>query len=151
MDAMKVLVTGAAGFIGSTVALALLDAGEQVVGLDDLSRGPADFLRHFPSYLGDVADESLIAAVFAEHPDISAAVHCAARTVVTESMADPLGYYRSNVAATIGFVRQLLVHGCHRLIFSSSAAVYGTVPDPVITERTPAQPENPYAVSKLMV
>lgn len=148
---MKVLVTGAAGFIGSTVALALLDAGEEVVGIDNLSRGPEAFLRHFPSYVGDVADGPLLARIFAEHPDITAAVHCAARTMVTESIADPLGYYRANVAATIAFVEHLLGHRCTRLLFSSSAAVYGTVTDPVITEQTPPAPQNPYAATKLIV
>ena len=148
---MKVLVTGGAGFIGSTVALALLDAGIDVVALDDLSRGPAAFLRHYPSYVGDVADPRIVDRIFAEHPDISAAVHCAARTVVTESLADPAGYYRSNVGKTIDFVSLLLSHGCRRLIFSSSASVYGTTSEPVITERTPPRPASPYARSKLIV
>lgn len=148
---MKVLVTGAAGFIGSTVALALLDAGDEVVGLDDLSRGPAAFLRHFPSFVGDAADNALLQRIFAEHPDISAAVHCAARTMVTESITDPVGYYRANVATTIAFLDHLLARGCTRLVFSSSAAVYGTVSDPVITEQTATDPQNPYAAGKLMV
>lgn len=148
---MKVLVTGGAGFIGSTVALALLDAGAEPVVLDDLSRGPAAFLRHFPSYAGDVADAALVAQIFTEHPDISAAVHCAARTVVTESLADPAMYYRANVGKTIDFVSLLLAHGCSRLIFSSSASVYGTTPEMLISETTPPRPASPYATSKLIV
>lgn len=148
---MKVLVTGGAGFIGSTVALALLDAGAEPVVLDDLSRGPAAFLRHFPSYVGDVADPAVIDQIFTDHPDVVAAVHCAARTVVAESIADPATYYRENVGKTIDFVTHLLAHGCHRLIFSSSAAVYGTAPDRVITERAHPRPASPYATSKLIV
>jgi UDP-glucose 4-epimerase len=148
---MKVLVTGGAGYIGSTVALALLDSGDQVVVLDDLSRGPAGFLRHYPNYVGDIADPALVARIFNEHVDIDAVIHCAARTVVAESLEDPMTYYRENVAKTIEFVDQLVVHGCRRMIFSSSAAVYGTTPDRVITEQTPAQPASPYAVSKLIV
>jgi UDP-glucose 4-epimerase len=148
---MKVLVTGGAGFIGSTVALALLDAGAEPVVLDDLSRGPAAFLRHFPAYVGDVADPGVLARVFAEHPDIEAAVHCAARTVVTESLADPAMYYRANVGKTIDFVANLVSLGCHRLIFSSSASVYGTTHEQVITEATPVRPQSPYATSKVIV
>jgi UDP-glucose 4-epimerase len=148
---VKVLVTGGAGFIGSTIALALQDAGDEAVVLDDLSRGPAAFLRHFPSYVGDVADRRLLDQVFADHPDIVAAVHCAARTVVTESLQDPATYYRENVGKTIDFVTNLLGHGCRRLIFSSSAAVYGNAPERVITERSAVRPASPYATSKLIV
>jgi UDP-glucose 4-epimerase len=148
---MKVLVTGGAGFIGSTIALALLDAGDEPIVLDDLSRGPAAFLRHFPHYVGDVADAVVLKRIFAEHPDIGAAVHCAARTVVTESLADPATYYRANVGKTIDFVAHLLDHRCERLIFSSSASVYGTTPDRVLTESTPVRPASPYATSKLIV
>ena len=148
---MKVLVTGGAGFIGSTIALALLDAGAQPVVLDDLSRGPAAFLRHFPSYVGDVADPAIVGRIFADHPDIAAAVHCAARTVVTESLADPAMYYRANVGKTVDFVSLLLEHGCSRLIFSSSASVYGTTTELLISETTPPRPQSPYAMSKLIV
>jgi UDP-glucose 4-epimerase len=148
---VKVLVTGGAGFIGSTVALALQDAGDEAVVLDDLSRGPAAFLRHFPSYVGDVADGALLSRIFTDHPDIEAAIHCAARTVVTESLEDPATYYRENVAKTIDLVTHLLGHGCRRLIFSSSAAVYGTTRDRVITESSQVRPASPYANSKLIV
>jgi UDP-glucose 4-epimerase len=148
---MKVLVTGGAGFIGSTVALALLDVGAQPIVLDDLSRGPAAFLRQFPGYVGDVADPAVLDRIFADHPDIDAAVHCAARTVVTESLADPAMYYRANVGKTIDFVTQLIAHGCHRLIFSSSASVYGTTHEQLITEATPVRPQSPYASSKVIV
>jgi UDP-glucose 4-epimerase len=148
---MKVLVTGGAGYIGSTVALALLDGGDQVIVLDDLSRGPAGFLQNFPNYVGDIADGALIGRIFTEHPDIDAVIHCAARTVVAESLEHPMIYYRENVAKTIEFVDHLLRHGCRRLIFSSSAAVYGTAPDRVITEETPVRPASPYAMTKLIV
>jgi UDP-glucose 4-epimerase len=148
---MKVLLTGAAGYIGSTIAAALHDAGDEPVLLDDLSRGCAAFLAPHPSYVGDIADGGLIARIFAEHPDIRIAVHCAARTVVTDSLADPLGYYRENVAKSIQFVHSLLTHGCTRLIFSSSAAVYGGASTSIVTEQSPLAPASPYATSKIMV
>lgn len=148
---MKVLVTGGAGYVGSTVALALLDAGVQPVVLDDLSAGRAEFLRWFPHYVGDVADRDVLDSVFAEHPDIEIAIHCAARTVVSESLADPLTYYRENVAKTVQFVEALLALGCPRLIFSSSAAVYGSAPTRVVTEDAAVSPASPYAMSKVMV
>ena len=148
---MKVLITGGAGYIGSTVASAFLDAGDEVVVLDDLSRGAADFLRDRPAYLGDIADAALLERIFAEHGDIALTVHCAARTVVPESITDPLGYYEANVAKTIALLANLRRLGCSRLINSSSAAVYGRTDEWVVTEASPVRPDSPYGRSKLMV
>lgn len=89
---MKVLITGGAGYIGSTVASACLDAGIHPVLLDDLSTGRAEFTTDRPFYQGDIADGTLIDRVFADHPDIQAVVHCAALIVVPDSVADPAGY-----------------------------------------------------------
>jgi UDP-glucose 4-epimerase len=148
---MKVLVTGAAGFIGSTVAAALHDAGDVPVVLDDLSKGSPSFLNGYPAYIGDCADPAVLARIFDDHPDIDVAIHCAACTIVPESIIRPLTYYSQNVAKTISLVEQLLAHGCTRLIFSSSAAVYGAAPAPVVTEDSPTNPGNAYGASKLMV
>lgn len=148
---MKVLVTGGAGFIGSTVALALADNGDLPVLLDDLSAGDADFLRTFPHYVGDVADPALVRRIFREHPDIAVTVHCAARTVVAESIERPLEYYAANVGKTVQLLDALIANGCTRLVFSSTAAVYGTTADQLITEDTPARPETPYARTKAIV
>ncbi|HTZ43858.1 MAG TPA: UDP-glucose 4-epimerase GalE [Jatrophihabitans sp.] len=148
---MKVLVTGGAGYIGSTVALALHDNGDHPILLDDLSRGQPERMRLFPCYVGDIADPVLLDRIFADHPDLEVVIHCAARTVVSESLTDPVGYYRENVAKTVRLVDELLRHGCTRLLFSSSAAVYGPTPPLVVTEETPVRPRNPYATSKLMV
>jgi UDP-glucose 4-epimerase len=148
---VKVLVTGGAGFIGSTVALALGDNGDQPVLLDDLSAGDADFLRTFPHYVGDVADAELIRRILREHPDIEVTVHCAARTVVAESIERPLEYYTANVGKTLQLLDALIANGCTRVVFSSTAAVYGTTEDQLITEDTPARPETPYARTKVIV
>lgn len=147
---MKVLITGGAGFIGSTIASALLDAGNLPVILDDLSKGRPGFLDGRSSYIGDVADPALLDQIFDEHPDIEITIHCAARTSVPESLADPLTYYRHNVAKTVLLVEALLAHDCRRLIFSSSAAVYGHTTERVVTERSSPAPPTPYARSKLM-
>lgn len=147
---MKVLVTGAAGYVGSTVVSALLDAGDRPIGVDDLSVGRPDFLTGAPHYLGDIADPVLLARIFAEHPDIGMAIHCAARTVVADSARDPVGYYAANVAKTVALLEALLRHECHRLIFSSSAAVYGNSATPVVTEESPVDAVSPYASTKLM-
>lgn len=97
LTAMKVLITGGAGYIGSTVATACIDAGIDVVVLDDLSTGMRAFGEGRNLYVGDIADAELVRRIMTEHPDIDAVVHCAARIVVPESVADPLGYYDANV------------------------------------------------------
>jgi len=148
---MKALVTGAAGYVGSTVVSALLDAGDDVVALDDLSRGPARFVERVPHYVGDVADAGLLAAVFAEHPDIEIVIHCAALTLVSDSTAEPLRYYRENVVKAVALFDTLLALGCTRVIFSSSAAVYGSSPPPLVAETAPTEAASPYAATKLMV
>src|SRR6185312_5919552 len=107
---MKVLVTGAAGYVGATVVSALLDAGDEVVGLDDLSRGRRDFLTRIPHIIGDIADPAVHTRLFTEHPDVATVVHCAARTIVDDSVADPLTYYRVNVAKTIELLDAMIGH-----------------------------------------
>ena len=148
---MKALITGGAGYVGSTVASALLDAGDEPVIVDNLTKGDAAFLHDRIGYVGDVGDRRLLARIFAEHPDIDVAIHCAARTIVSESLVDPLGYYRENVAKSVELVDGLLAHGCTRLVFTSSAAVYGAIGTRVATEQSPLLPETPYATSKVMV
>src|SRR5690606_24800146 len=148
---MKVLVTGGAGYIGSTIASACLDAGIEPVILDNLVAGRREFTegRHF--YEGDIADGELIDRIFADHPEIEATVHCAALIVVPESVTDPLRYWHSNVAKTIALVEHLLRHRCHRLLFSSTAAMYGTGEDFAVDEASPIAPSSPYARTKAAV
>jgi UDP-glucose 4-epimerase len=148
---MKVLVTGGAGYIGSTVVSALIDAGDEPVVVDDLSRGSAEFLRDIPHVVGDIADPAVLDQVFDEHPGVRTAIHCAARTIVSDSVLDPLSYYRENVAKTVYLVDGLLYRGCERVIFSSSAAVYGSTDTPVVTEEAPLRPASPYGRTKVLV
>jgi UDP-glucose 4-epimerase len=148
---VKVLITGGAGFIGSTVASACLDDGIEPVLLDNLVNGRVEFAhgRHF--YGGDIADGDLLNRIFTEHPDIDATVHCAALAVVPESVRDPLGYWQANVARTISLVTHLLRNGSHRLLFSSTAALYGVGEDFAVDEESATDPASPYARTKAAV
>jgi len=145
---MNVLITGGAGFIGSTVASACLDAGICPVILDSLATGRREFAADRVFYAGDIADGLLVDRIFAEHPDIYAAVHCAALIVVPDSVADPVGYWRANVAKSLEFAGHLLRNGCERLIYSSSAAIYRAGDDLTVDEDSPVDPQSPYARTK---
>ncbi|MFJ2186947.1 UDP-glucose 4-epimerase GalE [Kitasatospora sp. NPDC087861] len=147
----KVLITGGAGFIGSTVASALLDQGITPVILDDLSKGRAEFVEGRVFYQGDIADAALLDRIFAEHPDIDATLHCAARIVVPESVAKPLYYYRENVAKTVELLDALQRNGCTRVVFSSSASIYAPTPDARVDESCPVDANSPYARTKQMM
>lgn len=148
---MKTLVTGGAGFIGSTIASACLDAGLTPVILDDLSTGRIEFARDRDFYQGDIADGELLDRIFTEHPDISSVVHCAGRVAVPESLLDPLGYYRSNVSKTVDLLAHAIRNGCGRLLFSSSASMYSPGREPSVDERSAVDPQSPYARTKVMV
>jgi UDP-glucose 4-epimerase len=148
---MAVLVTGGAGYIGSHMVLALLDAGhDKVVVLDDLSTG---FDWALPPevtlVVGDVADQALVAETIRRH-GIDALAHFAARIVVPDSVADPLGYYLANTVKTRALIETAVREGVRHVIFSSTAAVYGE-PDVVpVPEDLVTAPINPYGRSKLM-
>jgi UDP-glucose 4-epimerase len=148
---MTVLVTGGAGYIGGHMVLALLDAGEDVVVLDNLSTG---FRWAVPAgaklVVGDFGDIETLERIFATHP-IEAIAHFAARIVVPESVSDPLGYYENNTAKARTLLAAAVRHGVRHFIFSSTAAVYGEPPVDQVTEDTPQNPINPYGRSKLMV
>lgn len=123
----------------------------EVVLLDDLSRGLRAFGEGRDLYVGDIADESLLDRLLGDHPDIDAVVHCAARIVVPESVADPLGYYDTNVGKTIVLLRRLRDAGISRIVFSSSAAVYAGESGEGVDESGLLAPASPYAVTKAMV
>ncbi|WP_431807927.1 UDP-glucose 4-epimerase GalE [Microbacterium paraoxydans] len=148
---MKVLITGGAGYIGSTVATACIEAGIEVVVLDDLSKGLEAFGDGRNLYVGDIADQGVLDRLLTDHPDIDAVVHCAARVVVPESVADPLGYYDSNVGKTIVLLQRLRDAGIPRVVFSSSASVYAGESGEGVDESGALAPASPYATTKAMV
>ncbi|ASW54197.1 UDP-glucose 4-epimerase GalE [Plantactinospora sp. KBS50] len=148
---MKVLIAGGAGYIGSTVASACLDAGIRPVILDNLSTGRPEFVRDRTWYHGDIADGVLLDRIFTEHPDIEAVLHAAALVAVPESVDQPLRYYRENIGKSIDLVGHLLRNGCRRLLFSSSAAIYAPGPDLTVDEHSPIRPASPYARTKAML
>lgn len=148
---MKILITGGAGFIGSTVASASIDAGHVPVILDDLSAGAEAFAAGRIFHRGDVADGALLDEIFSVHPDIAAVVHCAAHIVVPESVVDPLQYYRNNVCKTIELVAHLHRLGARRLLFSSSASIYAPGVDFAVDESSMIEPQSPYARTKAIV
>ena len=148
---MTVLVTGGAGYIGSHMVLELLDAGERVVVLDNLSTGFAWAVPEAaPLVVGDFGDEALVRQVLREH-DVTEIIHFAAKIVVPESVADPLGYYLNNTAMARSLIARAVVHGVKHFIFSSTAAVYGDPARSPVTEDEPLHPMSPYGRSKLMV
>jgi len=148
---VKVLIAGGAGFIGSTVASACLDAGITPVVLDNLSTGRVEFTEGRIFYHGDIADRALLDRIFTEHPDIDAVVHAAALIVVPESVAQPLRYYRENVAKSVDFIEHVLRNGITRYVFSSSASIYAPGPDFSVDESSSLDPNSPYARSKVMM
>ncbi|WP_034087750.1 UDP-glucose 4-epimerase GalE [Streptacidiphilus albus] len=148
---MKVLITGGAGFIGSTVASACLDQGVTPVVLDNLVTGRREFTEGRIFYEGDIADGELVDRIFAEHPDISAAIHCAALIIVPDSVSEPLRYYRENVAKTVSLLEHLQRNGCERLLFSSSASIYTPGEDFAVDESSELDALSPYARTKLLM
>lgn len=148
---MKVLITGGAGYIGSTIGSALEDNGHTPVILDSLVTGREEFTRGRAFYQGDIADTGLVEKVFKDHPDIYAVIHCAALIVVPESTQKPYEYYRENVGKSLELFRTLHHLGAKRLVFSSSASIYDVVPDFMVTEDAPLKPLSPYARTKYMM
>ncbi len=155
---MKVLVTGGAGYIGSHTAIELLAAGHEVMLLDDFSNSsPAavDAVRALANrpvgfIEADVGNGAGLDRVFAAGA-FDAVVHFAAHKAVGESVAEPLRYYRNNVAGTACLLECMAAHGVTTIVFSSSATVYGEPQRVPITEDHPAQPTNPYGRTKRMV
>ncbi|CAL8972634.1 UDP-glucose 4-epimerase [Rhodoplanes serenus] len=147
---MSVLVTGGAGYIGSHMVLALRDAGERVVVLDNLSTGfrwavPEDV----PFVAGDTGDQALVSRLIAEH-DVEAIIHFAASLVVPESVSRPLAYYKNNTANSRSMIECAVEGGVEHFIFSSTAAVYGNPARVPVGEDDAPAPMSPYGASKLM-
>jgi UDP-glucose 4-epimerase len=146
---MKVLVTGGAGYIGSVVVYHLVQAGYEVVVLDDLSAGPA---RALPPAVrlcrGDIEDRGMLDALL---PEVEAVLHFAAFIKVGDSMASPITYFRNNSGKTMALLEAMRRHGVRRFLFSSTAAVYGHPRQSPLGESQPLLPVNPYGLSKAMV
>ena len=147
---MSVLVTGGAGYIGSHMVIDLLNAGEDVVVLDNLSTG-FEWAVQVPDKLvvGDIADEALVARIIADHK-VEAVIHFAGSIIVPESVADPLKYYLNNTAKSRSLIEACVGGGVKHFIFSSTAAVYGMPDVAAVNEDVPPNPMSPYGRSKLM-
>jgi UDP-glucose 4-epimerase len=152
-----ILLTGATGYIGSHTWLALHAAGMPVVGIDDFSNSSPEVLRRLTA-LGadvsrfaevDVTDRAALAQVFERWP-VEAVVHFAAKKAVGESVAQPLAYYANNVGGTIALAETMRAHGCTRIVFSSTATVYGQPRSLPVREDAALEPSSPYASTKLM-
>lgn len=153
----KILVTGGAGYIGSHTCVELLNEGHELVVIDNLSNSKPEALnrvraitgRDFAFYQQDVRDESALKNIFREH-QIDAVIHFAGLKAVGESVAMPLEYYRNNLDSTMVLCEVMRQAGCKRLVFSSSATVYGVPEHVPITEDSPLFCTNPYGWTKFM-
>lgn len=150
MLSATILVTGGAGYIGSHMVLALLDRGDRIVVLDDLSTGVREQVSSDAEFIeGDVADTVLVRKII-RHWKIDAVVHLAGSVVAPESISDPQKYYYNNSVASHNLLETCVAENVRHLVYSSTAAVYGMPNVAAITENTPTEPINPYGRSKLM-
>lgn len=148
---MSVLVTGGAGYIGSHMVLALLEAEENIVVLDDCSSGKREAVpAHVPFVVGDFGDPACLERVFANY-DIESIIHFAAKIVAPESVSNPLLYYQNNSAKAATLLAYAVKKGVESFIFSSTAAVYGDPEVNPVSEQAVPKPLSPYGRSKLMV
>ena len=146
-----ILVTGGAGYIGSVTSKLLLSRGEQVVVLDNFSRGhPPAVSQNAPFYEGNIGDLQLLRYILSEH-QIEACIHFAALAYVGESVADPARYFENNVEQGIRLLKGLVEGGVKQIVFSSTCATYGEPQTIPIAENHPQQPTNPYGWSKLFM
>jgi UDP-arabinose 4-epimerase len=148
MDA--ILVSGGAGYVGSHACKALRQAGYLPVTLDDLSTGHADAVKWGPLIEADFGDESAVCQTVREY-GVKAAMHFAAKSLVAESVAKPELYYEVNVGGTLRLVAALRAEGVGRIVFSSSASVYGEAKATPIPEDAPLSPTNPYGENKRVI
>ena len=155
----SILVTGGAGYIGSHTTLALLEAGHEVIVLDNLANSSLESLRRVesicakaPTFIeGDIRDRALLDSIFSRY-SIAAVLHFAGLKAVGESVQQPLAYYENNVSGSVVLFQAMAAAGVFNLVFSSSATVYGEPKQMPISEKCPTGiPTNPYGRSKLMV
>lgn len=146
----SVLVTGGAGYIGSHTVKALLDAGYDVVVFDDLSRGHPEFIPGVRLVIGELSDEGALADLFSEK-EFDAVLHFASESLVGESVRNPDKYFRRNVTGGIALMSAMVKAGVKKMVFSSSAAVYGDPESVPIPEAAELKPVSPYGESKVIV
>ncbi|MBT6009796.1 MAG: UDP-glucose 4-epimerase GalE [Candidatus Marinimicrobia bacterium] len=153
-----ILVTGGAGYIGSHTVLELLSQGDEVIVVDNLSNSSRESLRRVEALTGkapvfyefDLLDQEALSTPFLNH-HIDAVIHFAGLKAVGESVAIPLKYYQNNLAGTLNLLEEMKANGVKRLVFSSSATVYGDPSSVPITEDFPVSATNPYGRSKLII
>ncbi len=147
---MSILVTGGAGYIGSHMVHELIDAGEGVVVLDNLSTGfDWSVATGVPLVIGDTGDQNLVGQITREY-NVESIIHFAASAIVPESVKDPLGYYKNNTVNSRALIETAIKAGVRHFIFSSTYAVYGNPAQVPVTEDTLPAPISPYGWSKLM-
>lgn len=147
---MRVLVCGGAGYIGAHMVRCLLAHGHDVVVFDNLSTGHRAAVCAAPLVVGDLLDSAALTTLFATHR-FDAVMHFCALSLVGVSVTDPYGYYQNNVAGTLSLLQAMRAAGVTKLVFSSTAAVFGNPETELIDENHPTRPINPYGASKLMV
>ena len=153
-----VLVTGGAGYVGSHIVVELARVGHQPVIIDNFCNSTPSVIprlaritgRAIPCVTADVRDKAALAKIFADHP-IAAVVHCAGLKAVGEGEAHPLSYYDNNIGGTIALVAAMTAAGVRRMVFSSSAAVYGQPDSNPVSEDAPLRPQNVYGRTKRIV
>jgi UDP-glucose 4-epimerase len=146
---MSILITGGAGYIGSHVVSLLGEAGEDIIILDNLSTGRKENILFGKLVVGDLSDQTILDKIFQENK-IDAVMHFAGSIVVPESVSNPILYYQNNTDNSMRLIRTCLKFKTAKIIFSSTAAVYGMPESGVASEETPTSPINPYGRSKLM-
>ena len=145
---MAILITGGAGYIGSHTAAQLLENGEDIVIVDSLVKGHKEAVLGGKFYEGDLRDEAFLDKVFREN-DIESVIHFAAYSLVGESVEQPLKYYNNNLMASLKLLTKMQEYGTKRIVFSSTAAVYGEPENVPILESDKNNPTNPYGETKL--
>lgn len=155
---MKILVTGGTGYIGSHTCVELLNAGYDIVVIDNFSNSKRDVVdkikeitnKDFVFYEGDCCNQAILNKIFKEN-DISSVIHFAGFKAVGESVSEPLKYYRNNLDSTITLLEVMKENNCKKIVFSSSATVYGKPKSLPIKENFPLSTTNPYGTTKLMI
>ena len=149
---MKIVVTGGAGYIGSHFVKRAVNAGNEVIVIDNFSTGhPEAVDNRVKVYDVDIRDKDGLDNVFGIENNIEAVVHFAAHSIVAESMKDPLKYYNNNISGTISLLEVMDKHDIRRIVFSSTAAVYGEPKEVPIVESLPCDPINIYGFTKLTI